>query len=184
MNHILRELDSFLSSLRPTFYSDLNSPLDDAELDKLEADYAIKLPNDLRALYKWKNGQKESCYASFVNNSVFLPLDQVLDTAAELTSMIGYDFEIDNWWNAHWLPIFQNGGGDSICYDLKGIFTGQKGQILEFWHADNDRNVIAPSLEAFFNKIVKYYATKQKEEFDEFFTVEKIPEYPKRFILT
>jgi cell wall assembly regulator SMI1 len=98
--------------------------------------------------------------------------------------MIGFDFEIENWWNQNWIPIFQNGGGDSICYDLKGIFTQKRGQLIEFWHADNDRNVIAPTLEAFFRKIIEFYEKKkQNKEFDEYFEIEQIENYPKRFIV-
>jgi len=183
MEELIEKLDSYLSIKRPEYYSELNEPLNDNQLNKLEDDYKIEIPKDLRILYKWKNGQKQNCYEAFVNNSCFIPLQQVLDDAAELTSMIGFDFEIENWWNENWLPIFQNGGGDSICYDLKGIFTEQKGQLVEFWHADNDRNVIAPTLERFFHKIINFYETKQENEFDEYFEVEKIENYPQKFIL-
>lgn len=183
MNELIKKLDNYLSTLRPGFYSKLNEPLNDSQLDKLENQYKLEIPNDLRTLYKWKNGQNANSSDSFVNNSMFTPLQQAFHDASELTSMIGFDFEIENWWNENWIPIFQNGGGDDICYDLKGIFTGQKGQLIEFWHADNDRNVIAPSLEAFFSKIIEFYETKQKEDFDNFFKIEKIDNYPKVFIV-
>jgi len=183
MEEIINRLDYNLSSLRPDYYSELNEPLDDDQLDRLSADFKVKLPNDLRRLYKWKNGQKANCYASFVNNSIFVPLDEALSTASELTEMIGFDFEIEHWWNENWIPIFQNGGGDSICYDLKGVFTDTKGQLIEFWHADNDRNVIAPTLESFFFKINQFYESVQKEDFDEDFRVENIENYPIKYLL-
>lgn len=63
-----------------------------------------------------------------------IPLKEALDISQKLSAMIGTDFEIENWWNEHWIPVFHNGGGDYICYDTKGIFTGNKGQIIEFWH--------------------------------------------------
>ncbi len=183
MDELIQKLDTFLSTLRPEFYRELNEPLDNAQLDKLEEYYQIEIPKDLRTLYKWKNGQKANCYEAFVNNSMFIPLHQALHDASELTPMIGSDFEIENWWNENWIPVFQNGGGDSICYDLKGIFTGQKGQLIEFWHADNDRNVIAPALEYFIEKITDFYENRQKGEFDEYFKVGKIDNYPKKFIV-
>lgn len=183
MDEIIQKLDTYLSTLRPKFYLELNEPLDDSQLDKLEEYYKIKIPNDLRILYKWKNGQKPTCYETFVNNSCFIPLHQALYDASELTPMIGLDFEIENWWNENWIPIFQNGGGDSICYDLKGIFTDLKGQLIEFWHADNDRNVISPTLETFLEKIINYYETRQLEEFDEYFEVDEIDNYPRKFIV-
>lgn len=183
MEEIIQKLDKYLSVLRPEYYSELNEPLDESQLDKLEEYYKILIPKDLRTLYTWKNGQKSDCYEVFVNNSCFIPLHQALHDASELTQTIGFDFEIQNWWNESWIPIFQNGGGDSICYDIKGIFTEQKGQLIEFWHADNDRNVIAPTLEAFFNRIINFYENRKLQEFDENFKVEKIDDYPKKYIV-
>ena len=164
MEELIKKLDKYLSRLRPEYYSELNEPLDDSQLDKLEEYYKIEIPQDLRTLYKWKNGQKPNCYEAFVNNSCFIPLHQALYDASELTPMIGFDFEIENWWNENWIPIFQNGGGDSICFDLKGIFTEQKGQLIEFWHADNDRNVIAPTLEAFSVKSFIFMKPKRRRD--------------------
>lgn len=183
MEELIKKIDNYLAELRPEYYSELNEPLTDEQLDKLEAHYKIQIPKDLRTLYKWKNGQKPDCYEAFVNNSCFIPLHQALYDASELTPMIGFDFEIENWWNENWIPIFQNGGGDSICFDLKGVFTEQKGQLIEFWHADNDRNVIAPTIEAFFTKIVQFYESTPKEDFDEYFQIENIENHPKKIIL-
>ena len=183
MDETLQLLDINLRNLRPDFYLQLNPPLTDFELGQLEVKYKLVLPADLKLLYKWKNGQADSCCDSFVNNSVFIPLDTALDSAKESTSMIGFDFEIENWWNENWIPIFNNGGGDCICYDCCGVFTGKVGQLIEFWHADNDRNVIAPSLLTFVEKINKYYETTEKSDFDEYFLVGLTHDYPKRFVV-
>ena len=69
------------------------------------------------------------------------------------------------------------------AYGRQGIFTENRGQLIEFWHADNDRNVIAPALETFFEKVIRFYETKQKEEFDQYFNVGKIDNYWWQFIL-
>ena len=109
--------------------------------------------------------------------------EKEINDASQLNPMIGTDFEIENWWNENWIPIFQNGGGDSICYDLDGVFTGQKGQLIEFWHADNDRNIIAATLESFLQKLINFYETKDKNDFDEYFNIENINGFPKKFIV-
>jgi hypothetical protein len=72
-------------------------------------------------------------------------------------------------------------GGDHICYDTSGVFTGQKGQLIEFWHADNDRNVIAPNLKSFIEAINEFYKTKEIKDFDEYFEIENIKDFPKNF---
>lgn len=181
MKKQLELLDTYLRTARPDFYSKLNDPLKEDEIKALEERFNSELPDDLKALYQWKNGQKDECYNSFVNNSIFMPLEDAFDSAEELTSMIGSDFEVENWWNENWIPIFHNGGGDHICYDMGGTFTGQKGQLIEFWHADNDRNVIAPNLRSFVEAINQFYKAKEVEEFDEYFEIENIKDFPQRF---
>lgn len=182
MHHTLTTLDQYLSQLRPEFYTSLNAPLTEDAIAALGKRYGITLPADIKALYQWKNGQRDDSYEAFVNNSTFLPLEEALEITRELTGMIGYDFEVENWWHAAWIPLFHNGGGDYICYDAGGLFTGDKGQLLEFWHNDGDRNVIAPGLEVFLQTINQYYADTDPATFDEFFTLEHSPEgYPKAF---
>lgn len=181
MKSQLQILDNNLRTLRPECYSSLNEPLTEEEIKHLEEKYGIALPEDLKLLYMWKNGQDVESYESFVNNSTFMPLEEVLSSASEMTDMIGADFEIENWWNENWLPIFHNGGGDHICYDMEGTFTSTKGQLIEFWHADSDRNVIAPSLKAFIEAINEFYKDKSPEEFDKYFQIDDIEGYPESF---
>lgn len=183
MQKQLEVLDSHLKVSRPDFYLKLNAPLKENEIKALEEGFNVTLPADLKALYQWKNGQNDKCYDSFVNNSMFMSLEEVLDTAKEMTEMIGSDFEIDNWWNENWLPIFHNGGGDHICYDMGGTFTGQRGQLIEFWHADNDRNIIALDLKSFIESINQFYGTKSVMDFDEYFEVDNIKNFPQKFYL-
>lgn len=183
MEKTLQRLDSHIKKLRPDFYKSLQEPLSKEEIQRMEEQYNVQIPEDLKAFYQWKNGQESSCYDSFVNNSMFIPLDEALETAEELTSMIGTDFEIENWWNRNWIPVFHNGGGSYLCYDREGIFTGNRGQILEFWNRDHDRNVIAPDFQHFLEQLNIYYTGKSAEEFDGFFDVEDIDGFPKRFIV-
>lgn len=184
MDKALTTLDKCIAGLRPDYYAQLRDPLSDEMIAALEHEYGVTIPPGLKALYQWKDGQQDLCFEAFVNNSGFLPLQQALDISRESTGMIGFDFEIENWWHPAWIPLFHNGGGDYICYDNHGLFTGLPGQLIEFWHADNDRNVIAPSLELFIRQLNHYYETTAPSAFDEFFTLEQSPPgYPKKFYL-
>jgi cell wall assembly regulator SMI1 len=184
MKELISKLDNQLKELRPNYYQKFEAPLNKGEIELLEDKYKIQIPDDLKELYKWKNGQAMICNEAFVNNSMFMSLEDVLESAEEFTSMIGSDFEIENWWNENWLPIFGNGGGSYICYDLGGIFTGNKGQLIEYWKGDNDRNVIAPNLETFISQLVKYYDNNKPEDFDEYFHIKKSEGFPKTFIVS
>lgn len=180
----INKLDNYLREKRPEYYSMLQSPLTEKEISELESKYKINLPSDLKELYLWKNGQNQENYEAFVNNSMFEPLEDVLAGTTELTEMIGYDFEIENWWNKNWLPIFSNGGGGYICYDLKGVFTEQKGQLIEYWNTYNDRVVIAPNLVDFLNSLNQYYEKISTDDFDEYFDIsESTTKWEKSFIV-
>lgn len=176
MQSLLEKLDALIIDKRGDYYITLQPGLQEAGIKQLEQQYNITLPEDLKQLYQWKNGQSEDSYEAFVNNSMFIPLKEALSTAAENTSMIGNDFELENWWHPAWIPLFHNGGGDYICYDTAGTFGGMKGQLIEFWHADNDRSIIAPDLATFIDTIGQLYA--DNEEFDEYFEVKPPEGYP------
>lgn len=79
------------------------------------------------------------------------------------------------------MPIFSNGSGDFICYDLAGSFDGQPGQLIEYWHADNDRNIIAGDLTSFLGALVDLYTMYDPS--DEFVQVEDLPGYLVRHIV-
>ncbi|UII76231.1 SMI1/KNR4 family protein [Flagellimonas sp. HMM57] len=184
MKSEIDKLDTNLKEKRPEYYSKLQKPLSKEEIFALEVKYNKIIPSDLKEFYLWKNGQSQDSYEAFVNNSMFEPLEFVLSGNQEFTEMIGYDFEIENWWNENWLPIFSNGGGSYICYDLKGVFTGQKGQLVEYWKGDNDRPVITPSLADFLNSLNQYYEKTSENDFDEYFDIsESITQWKKEFIV-
>lgn len=181
MKDILIKLDHQLSALRPEYYQMLKEPLNIRRIYYLQKKYKVKVPADIKALYKWKNGQLEDCYDAFVNNAMFIPLSEALETAAEFTAMIGSDFDQENWWHNQWIPLFHNGGGDYICYDCGGLFTGQAGQLIVFRHDVPDRHVIAPTLSSFVSKLTEFYDTNVPAYFDEYFHIGNIPGFPKKF---
>jgi cell wall assembly regulator SMI1 len=185
MQKLLAILDSNLKTKRPDFYSKLNPALTGEQISELENKFHFTLPDALKEIYKWKNGQRDDCYSGFISNSMFMPLENVFRSKEIMDGMIGYDFEIENWWNKNWFPIFDNGSGDTICYDNEGIFTGQQGQMLEFRHADNDRNVIFPDLFTFFEAIVKCYDGLKAEKHDssQFCDIQSPEGFPKKFIV-
>src|SRR5690349_19897746 len=51
--------------------------------------------------------------------------------------------EISKPWSNTWLPIFTNGAGDYLVYESGGK---KPGALIEYWHADEDRDVEFSSL--------------------------------------
>jgi hypothetical protein len=43
------------------------------------------------------------------------------------------------WWNERWIPITENGAGDSLCIDLEPASAGLKGQVIQYLHDHPER---------------------------------------------
>jgi cell wall assembly regulator SMI1 len=167
IDSVIEKVDQYLKTNRPEYYAILNPPLTNEGITLLEEEYRIKLPADLRALYKWKNGHEEIYFdQNFIDNFQFFSLDVSLRDARELTEMIGLDFTRENWWNKHWVPFLMR-GSDCYCYDMEGTFTGNKGQIIEFVHDDGWRPVVAPNLTAFLEHIIISWPNNTCTGFDD-----------------
>jgi cell wall assembly regulator SMI1 len=55
---------------------------------------------------------------------------------------------VEDWWHARWIPLTYDGAGNHHCLDLNPGPRGQAGQIIQMWHDDSARPVIAPSYRA------------------------------------
>jgi len=53
-----------------------------------------------------------------------------------------------DWWNKKWVPITEDGSGNSICLDYDPAPGGKKGQVIQMWHDDSERKVLAPSFKS------------------------------------
>jgi cell wall assembly regulator SMI1 len=60
-----------------------------------------------------------------------------------------------DWWNKRWVPFLEGGDGNCLCVDMDPDVDGAEGQVIEFWHADNDRSVVAKSLAGFLSSFAR-----------------------------
>lgn len=176
---LLRRLDASLQKNDPARYATLQAPLTEAEIQALEKKYDTNVPAELRELYRWKNGQRFDDKAqSLFGNKTFMTLEEALLNRDELNDLTTSEqtedqFKIRNWWRVSWIPIFENGGGNYLCYDTEGTFTGKPNQIVDYYHGENYRRVVAPTLTALLEEAI---ATD--------YTHTHHPGYPRRFDLT
>ncbi|WBU60745.1 SMI1/KNR4 family protein [Paracoccus albus] len=169
---LLSELDMLLKSKHPELAASLRPPQSAEQIERMEARYQIVLPDEVRTLYLWHDGQDPTGFTTFANNMAFQPLSELLQTKAEFDSMIGYDFHLKNWWHQAWLPLFHNGGGDYLVVDPQGIHTGDANQLLAFYHDDKYRPIIAKDLTTFFKAVLDYYDKTSTEDMDEFHIID------------
>lgn len=145
-------------------YKDLNKPATDQEIAKLEKTLQIKLPEDFIALLKVHNGQKCNV-GGFFDGSEFLSTESIIDQWTcwkELLDNNEFEGVFSNpqngvkndWWNAKWIPITHNGGGDHICIDLDPVNPKDSGQLISMWHDSGERYIHQTDFKTWFNQYV------------------------------
>lgn len=156
MPALIERADRWLRANRPGFYAGLKPGVSDAELDAYEARFGLKLPAELRLLWKWKNGSpddpltKDGSSDALLYNHRFISLAESAETKAELDGMIGADFESPEWWKRAWVPFTTSWGGDHYVVKV----TGGKSGVIDFWHDDATRNILAASFNEWFEQLV------------------------------
>lgn len=184
----LEILGNHLKTSRPSYLEEMQDGLTEDEITELEKENNITLPDDIKTLYKWKNGHPDEV-AMFVRTSdysqkTFMPLDQLFSSYQNNLEQWGENDLGINFWHKGWLPLFWDFGRD-ICYDTTGRYTGKKGQLLNFEFDDSNRKIIAPSLLAYIKQLNVFYEKMQEEGIeedditeDEDYCLEEIVGYP------
>ena len=145
MQAALGRIGSWLAENRAEYARGLHAGASEKKLAGLEKTVGRALPISLHALFRWHDGAEG--YSLFHHHNL-MSVKEVSYTWKVMRDLLP-QFEGEgqrNWWKKGWVPFLDNGGGDSLVVDLEGTFTGRAGQVLEFWHADSDRNVEFPDL--------------------------------------
>jgi cell wall assembly regulator SMI1 len=144
MDDVVVRLGRWLWANHPAALEALAPGLAEDELAGYEKQLGAALPAGLRALYRWRNGNGPDRCASVFRNMELMSLGDAVRTQEMLNDIT---FSTPNWWRRSWVPFLTNGAGSYLCWDPRGSFGGEPGQILEFWKADQDRKVVAPSFD-------------------------------------
>jgi len=104
MQDLIVRADHWLQQNRPGYYASLAPGASIATLDDYEDQTGAALPEDIRALWSWKNGSTDE---ALLANHMFISVEDSLSSKLELDGMIGYDFEDPDWWKVEWVPFTQ-----------------------------------------------------------------------------
>ncbi len=121
----------------------------------LERTLGVQVPAQLQSFYRIHNGQQENkANTCFLRNLTLSSITEIIENWTFLQEEFDpEDIEVDAQpgvkpfaWNAKWIPIASNGGGDYLCIDTDPAEEGTVGQVLYFWHDWEYRSVEATSL--------------------------------------
>jgi cell wall assembly regulator SMI1 len=141
---LLARLDQWLNDKRERFQQALQPGATAAECDALAAELGKPLPEPLRALLMWHNGQNPDVPGAFEQNWVLMSTEEIADAKKEL------DEHPHEGWQKNWLPFLDDDNGDYRCLDLGSPAC----PVLECWRGRADHPVVAPSLSAWLESFV------------------------------
>jgi cell wall assembly regulator SMI1 len=140
-------LDRWLRHNRPRYYEQLQPGLHPDAIREAEATFGFPLPDSLRDLYHWKDGQAPGCLDSLYYNFMFQSLRDTVGTWQVLDDLARGEFQERKGWFESWVPFLDNNGGDHLCVDVRGSFGGDPGQLVWFLHETGEREVEYPDLD-------------------------------------
>lgn len=125
----LQRLDALLPSRAPRAWAELGPPAT-AEVRSRLAEHSLggALPADLERWFGWHDGQTGTSPIAPDSNYTLCSAQRALEVQAALSAP-GAD--IQQPWDARWLPLLENGAGDYLIY--------AEGALIEYRHDDPAR---------------------------------------------
>jgi cell wall assembly regulator SMI1 len=135
----------------------------DEALDAAEAKLGLRLPDDLRWLYRLHDGLGGSWflhYGEFLSLSFlvmqwgwYADMERTEDPADPLYQTKAISGPIKPvWWSSQRLPVTDN-SGDHVMIDLDPAPGGTPGQVIRYDHEVGPTRVVAPSFAAWLDRI-------------------------------
>lgn len=153
MNEIWNRIETWLKQHAPHILQSLEPPATVGQITETEDFLGVKFPDIVRASYAIHNGQSDIAIP-LMGEWKLLSLKVIAKQwKVQSTLLAKGSFGTakgspigpakDDWYNARWIPLAYNGGGDFICLDLDPAAGGTSGQMLSWWHVDDKRERLA-----------------------------------------
>lgn len=141
---LLSRLDQWLNTNRERFQQALRPGATAAECDALAETLGRSLPEELRALLMWHNGQNPDVPGSFEQSWILMSTEEIAEAKKELES------QPHEGWHSSFVPFLDDDSGNYRCLDL-----GSDGfPVLECWRGQSGHPVIASSLSAWLEAFI------------------------------
>ena len=149
-------IEAWLAANAPIVAAGLNPPASSEAIADAEQYLGVQFPADVRASYLRHDGQRFDS-PGLLDGWEWLSLERIRDEWKVWKDLLdGGDFngirsDADgrfvrkDWWNPAWIPLTYSGSGDHHCLDLAPGPQGRSGQIIEMWHDEGARPVVASS---------------------------------------
>jgi cell wall assembly regulator SMI1 len=141
---LLTRLDTWLAQHRQRFHKGLLPGATPEQCESLKKQIPCPLPEELRTLLSWHNGQDPDLVGGLEENWILLSSEEIADAKHEL------DEANADGWHKNWLPFVDDGQGNSLVLD-----TSRPGApVFDCWQGRAQHDEIAPSLTAWMRNFV------------------------------
>ncbi len=154
MKETWERIERWFAENAPEFRIRLLPGAFEADIEALEADLSVTLPESFRASLLVHNGQhglarplvEEWQLASVADvRREWEVMQEIYDRGAFTDTAVNPIGPVQPvWWLPQWIPFAYNGAGDLLCLDMAPAPGGSVGQIVTFWHTQETRQVLAP----------------------------------------
>jgi cell wall assembly regulator SMI1 len=159
-------IEAWLAANAPSLRKSLRPAAADAAIEKLQSKLGLTLPADFVESLRVHDGQKSSADDGLMPmadddlgempSCRLLPVTEIAREWAmmkelhDIGEFAGRKTEPargvrSDWWSPGWVPLADNGGGDSFCLDLAPAKGGTVGQVIVFFHDMDERPLVAKS---------------------------------------
>ena len=175
---LLARLEATLRTNAPAVLEGLQPGLSDAEIRALELKGGFQLSDDLRALYRWRNGAKTNSLIGLIPGQHFVPLEwavseraMLLDgegqTATQRAAMAMFTAHMKNW-----IHILNDGAGDGYFFDPtrpNAPFFYHMAEAGHYLWFPSVKNFLAAAIECYEIKVFKPSAdgSDVEEDYDQ-----------------
>jgi cell wall assembly regulator SMI1 len=157
----IEKLDAYLRKHRVAYHQALAPGLDDDALAAWEGAIGASLPPDVRALYRWRDGQIAANVESLFDSWMFIGHTTSLAAWRTLNELVATGDVAEGAWRRGWIPIASNGAGDHLCVVLD---EDPRGRVLELRHDGRARPKVAESTEKWLAQGIKKALRRVEEE--------------------
>ena len=160
---ILADLEAALKSKAPRVLAELQPGLSNEEIAVLETKAGLHLPEEIRALYRWRNGSRsrDPHFDGPIPGHRFVPLAEALSLPTVISNQVAHApvvgraaFKIVAGHTKSWITLFDDGCGDGYFFDPKRKL--QEGAVF-YRFAEDMTYVFFPSVKNLLAGVVKSY---------------------------
>lgn len=151
---VLEGILDYLCELRRPVVHSLQAGADEKTMRALFEAEGLAVPHDVLELWSWRNGTLVLAGKTILDDIHFFPgffFYSFEDALNQYRAMKG-----DDRWNARWLPVFANGGGDFYAVVCDG--SGDAGSVIGFILGQSKHPVEYQSLEKMCETLLACYA--------------------------